>query len=176
MCKSYDANGSHSQRVPKGWDATALRWVMLKNNKGQGTHSKPDGIGKHAVPSLCSKRSTRAMSLGHAAKKSMQLGWDSPLLWSGHTGGVGLFLPRAIWKSWANKETGPGQETQQLHSADKCPETIKHKSMEKMGSLVLSTPFFMRRDLRCQSQRDQTSADNPVIFKFIFGCGNVICG
>lgn len=109
-------------------------------------------------------------------KKSMQLGWDSPLLWGGHTGGVGLFLPRAIWKSWANKETGPGQETQQLHSADKCPETIKHKSMEKMGSLVLSTPFFMCRDLRCQSQRDQTSADNPVIFKFIFGCGNVICG
>lgn len=35
-CRSCNANGSHSQRVPKGWDATALRWVVLQKKRRVG--------------------------------------------------------------------------------------------------------------------------------------------
>lgn len=65
-------------------------------------------------------------------------------------------------------QSGPGEETQQLHSADKCPETTNRKSTEKTGSLAPSALFFTCRDLGCHAQRDQTSPDNPVIFTFYF--------
>lgn len=52
------------------------------------------------------------------------------------------FLSQSYLKGLGNKEIGPGEETRQLHGADKCPETMNHKSIEKMGSPVPCASFF----------------------------------
>lgn len=63
-CKRCDANGSHSQRVPKGWGAAALRLFVLR----RVTRRRPAGISRGGVPWLSCKRSTSAVSLGHTQR------------------------------------------------------------------------------------------------------------
>lgn len=148
--------------MPKGWGTIALRQVMLQNKKGRGLD--PDQLA------------SAKMWCHHGTAKEVQVL-------------SALVMPQKNLPSWAGTrlssvvviQEGLGFLSPELF--ERSGQTRKLALERKLSCMVLTnvqrqqtakawrkwgTLFFTCRDLRCQAQRDQMSADDPEIFNILF--------
>lgn len=164
MCKSYDANGVTPRECPRAgmqlpWDGSCCKIIKVRDS----------------FQTRCLWQTCCAIAVLQKKGQSLEpwscpktfcaagLGLTSPLLWSYKRGWT--FSPQSYLKVLCKQGNWPWTGNTAIAQ---CCQMSRDYNPQKQGEIVLSTLFFMCRDLRCQSQRDEMSADKPWYLHLFF--------
>lgn len=149
--------------MPKGWGTIALRQVMLQNKKGRGLD--PDQLASAKMSChRCTAKEVQVLSALVMPQKNLS-SWAGTRLSSVVViqEGLGFFSPELFERSGQTRKLALERKLSNCMVLTNVQRQQTAKAWRKWG-----TSFFTCRDLRCQAQRDQMSADNPVTFNILF--------